>query len=162
MNILSDEDLIDFVYCELAGQQIRDKITDFTDYAKWRSVVNEMEMSVATVYRIGIFNLEMVNGGLIQYFDNAYGIFAYETLADFKRIGANWSYQILETCLNYVNPENFSDERFIKLVTEREYEDYENLISRKLSELDDKYYELDKNEDLGKLLADYIRKQADL
>lgn len=162
MNILSDEDLIDFVYCELAGQQIQDKITDFTDYAKWRSVVNEMEMSVATVYRIGIFNLEMVNGGLIQYFDNAYGIFAYETLADFKRIGANLSYQILETGLKYVNPEIYSDERFIKLVTEREYEDYENLISPKLSELDNKYYELNENEDLGKLLADYIRKQANV
>jgi hypothetical protein len=162
MNILSDEDLIDFVYCELAGQQIRDKITDFTDYAKWRSVVNEMEMSVATVYRIGIFNLEMVNGGLIQYFDNAYGIFAYETLADLKRIGANLSYQILETGLKYVNPKIYSDERFIKLVTEREYEDYENLISSKLSELDNKYYELNENEDLGKLLADYIRKQANV
>lgn len=162
MNILSDEDLIDFVYCELAGQQIRDKVTDFTDYAKWREVVNEMEVSVATTYRIWIFNLQVINGGLIQYFDNSYGIFAYETLADLKRIDANLSYQILETCLKCVNPKNYSDERFVKLVTEREYEDYEDLISSKLDKLDDEYYELDKNENLGKLLADFLRKQAEV
>jgi hypothetical protein len=162
MDKLSDEDLIDFIYCEVAGKRIQDKVTDFTDYTKWREVVNEMETSAATVYRIGIFNMQIFNGGLIQYFDNGYGIFAYETLADFKRIGANLSYQILESCLKLVNPNNYSNEKFIKLAVEREYEDYENLISYKLNELDNEYYELDKNEDLGKLLANYIRKQANV
>lgn len=158
-NKLSDEDLIDFVYCELAGTKIQENISDFTDLKKWRKVVNEMDEPVATVYRIGILNLELINGGLIQYFDNCYGIFAYETLEDFKRIGANYSYKILETCLKHINPKNYSENRFIELVAEREYDNYDNSFAIKLNELDDEYCELDEKENLGKLLADYLRLQ---
>jgi hypothetical protein len=159
LNKLSDKDLIDFVYRELAGNKIQENISDFTDLKKWRKVVNEMDQPVATVYRIGILNLQLMNGGLIQYFDNSYGIFAYETLEDLKRVGANYSYKILETCLKYINPENYSDNRFIELVAEREYDNYDNSFAMKLNELDDEYYKLDEKEDLEKLLADYLRQQ---
>jgi hypothetical protein len=162
LNKLSDEDLIDFVYCELAGTKIQENISDFTDLKKWRKVVNEMDEPVATVYRIGILNLELMNGGLIQYFDNSYGIFAYETLEDFKRIGANYSFKILETCLKHVNPKNYSLDRFIELVAEREYDKYDNSFAIKLNELDDEYCDLDdEKENLAKLLVDYVRLQIE-
>jgi hypothetical protein len=161
-NKLSDEDLIDFVYCELAGTKIQENISDFTDLKKWRKVVNEMDEPVATVYRIGILNLELMNGGLIQYFDNSYGIFAYETLEDFKRIGANYSFKILETCLKHVNPKNYSLDRFIELVAEREYDKYDNSFAIKLNELEDEYCDLDnEKENLAKLLVDYVRLQIE-
>lgn len=162
LNKLSDEDLIDFVYCELAGTKIQENISDFTDLKKWREVVYEMDEPVATVYRIGILNLELMNGGLIQYFDNSYGIFAYETLEDFKRIGANYSYKILETCLKHVNPKNYSLNRFIELVAEREYDKYDNSFAIKLNELDDEYCDLNnEKENLAKLLVDYLRLQIE-
>ena len=162
LNKLSDEDLIDFVYCELAGTKIQENISDFSDLKKWRKVVNEMDEPVATVYRIGILNLELMNGGLIQYFDNSYGIFAYETLEDFKRIGANYSFKILETCLKHVNPKNYSLDRFIELVAEREYDKYDNSFAIKLNELEDEYCDLDnEKENLAKLLVDYVRLQIE-
>ncbi|GEM59216.1 hypothetical protein B0A78_00460 [Flavobacterium columnare NBRC 100251 = ATCC 23463] len=161
LDTLTDEDLINFVYCELAGKKIQENISDFTDLKKWRKVVNEMDEPVATVYRIGILNLELQNGGLIQYFDNSYGIFAYETLEDFKRIGANYSYKILETCLKYINPKNYSLNRFIELVAEREYYNYDDSFEIKLNELDDEYCDLDEKEDLAKLLVDYVRLQIE-
>ena len=87
----SDQELIDHVYIKVAGSIIREYITDWSDSAKWRRVVEQMPLPVKLVYRIGILHQQVMNGGFIQYFDNGYGIFAYETLSDFKTVGMDLS-----------------------------------------------------------------------
>ena len=155
---LSNSELIDFVYFEIAAPEILARVPDFSNSANWKKIVNTLDLPIATVYRIGIFNQEVMNGGLLQYFDNGYGIFAYETLADLKRIGAESSYKILNEALKEINPSNFEEERFVKMIVDQEYEVYRELIESKIDDLDSQYYALEETEDLEKLLADYIRK----
>ena len=67
----------------------------------------------------------------------------------------------METCLKYINPKNYSLNRFIELVAEREYDNYDDSFEIKLNELDDEYCDLDEKEDLAKLLVDYVRLQIE-
>ncbi|SCY97441.1 DMP19 family protein [Flavobacterium caeni] len=152
---LSNSDLIDFVYYEIACEKM--KAIDFSNYAEWKKVVSEMALPIATVYRIGILNQQVMNGGFIQYFDNGYGIFAQETVEDFKRIGAHLSFEILNRCLTLINPKGYEAERFFELVSNQEYESYESLFTKELNELDRKYFNLDDDENLEDLLAAYLR-----
>ena len=154
---LTDKELIQFVYSELAGQMIMQNVPDFSDIKQWRKVVSEMAIPVATTYRIGILNLQVMNGGLIQYFDNGYGIFAKETLDDLKRVGAFLTNKILEDCLSILNPKNFDAERFVMFIVNREYEIYESKIEDDLNKLDNQYYELDEKENLEVLVASFLR-----
>src|SRR6188768_1606385 len=81
---LSNEELIDFVYSKIAAPKILQEVSDFSDANKWREVVNALPKPVASVYRLAILHMQVSNGGFIQYFDNGYGIFAYETLSDLE------------------------------------------------------------------------------
>jgi len=157
LTTLSDRDLIDFVYSEIAGQKIRDKITDFSDSKYWQQIVSKMNKPVSLVYRMGIFNRQVMNGGLIQYFDNGYAIFAFETINDCRIINAKLTQAILERCLKIINPNNYLGDRFVRYVSDREYDnDYEN-IENKLNTLDKEYYDLGKAENLEALVGAYLR-----
>ncbi len=156
-NNLTDKELIKFVFNDLAGQMIRENVPDFSDTNQWKKVVAEMSIPVATTYRIGILNSQIMNGGVIQYFDNGYGIFALETIEDLNRIGAFLTKKILDDCLNILNPKNYKAERFIKYITNREYEIYESNIQDELDELDKKYYKLNEKENLEDLIGSFLR-----
>lgn len=151
----TDQQLIDIVYNE-AGQIIRDNIQDFSDTKKWQNTVDSMRMSVKVVYCIGILHRQVMNGGCIQYFDNGYGIFAYQTLDYLKNINAKLTYDILKQCLTVINPENYRDDNFVKFIKDRKYNNSET-ISNELDKLDNLYYELGEKENLEILVANYLR-----
>lgn len=154
---LTDSELIEFVYCELAGQIIRENVPDFSNIKNWRKVVSEMTIPIATTYRLGILNSQVMNGGLIQYFDNGYGIFALETLEDLQRVGANLTHKVLSDCLEIINPKNYTGERFVNFIRYREYQIDELNYQDNLDKLDEQYYSLSEIEDLEILVALYLR-----
>jgi len=154
---LSNIELIDFVYSDLAGQKIRDSFTDFSDSKYWRQIVDTMNAPVSLAYRIGILNRQVMNGGFIQYFDNGYGIFAIETLNDLKTIHANLTYDLLHRCLGIINPSNYVGDRFVDYVFNQEYDPEFDTIVSKLDPLDKEYWQIDTKENLESLVGNYLR-----
>src|SRR3954452_18294923 len=110
---LSNQELIDYVYTDIAGKKVSEAVKDFADFRQWRQVVNELPEQAARVYRVGILNLQVINGGFMQYFDNGYGIFAYETLSDLEVLRADKTYGLLKDALESINPENHTGEAFV-------------------------------------------------
>jgi|WetSurMetagenome_2_1015567.scaffolds.fasta_scaffold18424_4 hypothetical protein len=156
---LTDRELIDLVYINVAGQKIREKINDFSNIKNWMHVVDEMPYPVGLVYCIGNLNQQIMNGGLIQYFDNNYGIFAFKTLQFLKTISANLSYNILRQSLNVINPQNFEGENFVKIIIEKNYDFLK--VAEQLDKLDNQYYKISDRENLEKLVAFYLREHLE-
>lgn len=154
---LPDNELIDSVYFNIAGEAIRNNISDFSNTNKWFEVVMKMPKPVSLIYRVIIFNQQVSNGGLIQYFDNGYGIFSYDTLKDLKNLKADLFYTLLEEALEIINPENFQGEDFIEYVINRKYETNFKSITKKLNALEEEYYKREYVDILIKKAANYFR-----
>jgi hypothetical protein len=160
MNLVdfTNQELIDYVYTEIAGKKVRENVKDFSDFPRWRQVVNELPEQAARVYRIGILNLQVMNGGFIQYFDNGYGIFAYETLNDLKALQAKDTHQLLKEAVEIINKDNRTGEAFVNLILHRTFDVNYNSICEQLDRLDNLYYGLEETEDMEELLGTYLRK----
>ena len=99
---------------------------------------------------------EVNNGGFIQFFDNACGAFADETVPAFKRIGAEKTASICEKALEALGqalPTNWEERRALldKIVDDR--------VGELLEACDDAFYEYP--DDLEALNVAYVRKNAE-
>ena len=150
---LSNTELIDKLY-NSAGEQLQSSVADWANYDLWRNSVSELDETQKSVYLIGVLNQQVLNGGFIQYFDNSYGMFGYETLRILRTIGATASANLLEQALNLVNHEQLSEPEFSKYISDNLVD--ENVCDE-LDQLDDQYYELENSEDLEDLLANWIK-----
>ena len=83
---LTNEELIDYVYFDIAGKYLNEKINDWSQTKMWYDTVFELSEPVRYTYVIGVLNMQVMNGGFEQYYDNDYGIFAEETLNGLKII----------------------------------------------------------------------------
>jgi hypothetical protein len=157
---LSDNDLIDFVYKDIAGEYLSQNVIDWTNINKWINSVSELSKPVRYTYFIGILNTQILNGGFIQYYDNKYGIFALETLDALKEIKAFDAFRLLKQSIDILqlNNKNFAD--FNEYIIQNGY--FNNCeIENFFDKLDDEYYNLEGKEDLLRLLADFLRKNKD-
>ena len=150
---MTNEEYIDDIYSK-AGEILGDQITDWTDWRKWVSTVDKLDDDLQLVYLIGILGTQVVNGGFVQYFDNSYGIFSYETLAWLRKIEAKSAANILDRALLIVNVENLQGEEFKEYI-------YSNVINETLGDqldnLDTEYYELEEKENIWDLVINQIR-----
>jgi hypothetical protein len=108
-------------------------------------------------YAILIFNDQVLNGGLHQYFSNHYGIFCYETVEYLKRIKANSSAEVLRKAILEVNSDNDSREVFRDKILNQQLlrlVGSEETLATNLDRLDDEYYT--SGENVGGLLAKYL------
>lgn len=156
----SNRELIDYVYAEIACKKFSQFENVFSDLYQWKQIVDEMQIPVATTYRIGILNMQVMNGGFISYFDNGYGVFAYETLSDLLKIHASKTHLLLMKSLQIVNYNNCTGNDFVDFIDRRKYDEFEG-INDQLEKLDDEYYTLADIEDLEKLLGVYLKLNVD-
>jgi hypothetical protein len=153
---LENGELIDFVYTDIAGQHIRDNVKDWKEPGQLTNAVDGLKGPAKTTYLIGILNKQIMNGGFIQYYDNSYGQFAYETLMALKEINASGTHDLLKASLEIINPNGKTNSDFRKLIITREY-NIDTITEEKLDKLDDKYYNLADTEDLEQLLGNYLK-----
>ncbi|UZR99625.1 DMP19 family protein [Chondrinema litorale] len=77
-----------------------------------------------------------MNGSFVQYFDNSYGMFAYETLRILEQINAKQIASILQQALKIVNFKSLDEHEFSSFVTS-------NILSDEMGDsldyLDDQY-----------------------
>lgn len=153
---LENGELIDFVYTDIAGQHIRDNVKDWEEPGQLTNAVNKLSGPAKTTYLIGILNRQVMNGGFIQYYDNSYGQFAYETLTALEEINASRTYCLLKASLEIINPNGKANTDFKTFIIKREY-DTGKITQDKLDKLDNKYYGLAGIEDLEHLLGNYLK-----
>ncbi len=158
LSTLENQELIDFVYTDIAGKYIRDNVTDWTQPTQLTAAVDKLQGPTKTTYLIGILNMQVLNGGFIQYYDNSYGQFAYETLAALKEIKATMTHHLLKESLELINPDGKTNADFKEMIIKRTYKT-DLIIEGKLDELDNKYYSLADTENTEKLLGDYLKER---
>ena len=154
---MTNEELIDHVYYDIAGKYLNEKINDWSQTKKWYDIVFELSEPVRYTYGIGVLNMQVMNGGFEQYFENDYGIFAEETLRGLKKIGAELTFELLESALAILKKYKGPKMDLFDFITQSKYWDNEE-IEKVLEQLDNEYYKLEDKEDLTELLGNYLRK----
>ncbi|MTI22763.1 DUF4375 domain-containing protein [Fulvivirga sp. RKSG066] len=150
---ISNTVLIDNLY-DSAGEHLRNTVTDWTNHELWSDAVDELDANERAVYLIGVLNQQVMNGGFIQYFDNSYGMFGYETLRVLRTVGAVNSANLLELALKIVNREQLTPDQFSKYIATNIVADE---LGDELDQLDEQYYKLENTEYLEELLANWIK-----
>lgn len=153
---LTNQELINYVYYEIAGKCLNEKIYDWSHTKMWYDTVFELSEPVRYTYGIGILNMQVINGGFEQYYDNNYGIFAEDTLNGLKAIGADLTFELLKSSLAILIKHKSPQTDLFDFIIESKYWDNKE-IEQVLDRLDDEYYNLEDNEDLTELLGNYLR-----
>ncbi|WP_235932478.1 DMP19 family protein [Flagellimonas sediminis] len=153
---LTNEELIDYVYYDIAGKYLNEKINDWSQTKMWYDTVFELSEPVRYRYGIGVLNMQVMNGGFEQYFDNDYGIFAEETLNGLKKIGAELTFALLKSAIKILNKHKEPQTDLFEFITQNKYWENEE-IEQELDRLDDEYYKLEEKENLTELLGNYLR-----
>lgn len=96
---------------------------------------------------------EVNNGGFDQFFFNSSGEYKIETLDSLRRIGASYTASLLEEAIRIVEDPNPPGEK------EDEDDDYTDIQSERLNDLDDKFYEYKEN--LLELQLKFIKENQD-
>lgn len=109
-----------------------------------------------TIFVTQTLESEVNNGGFIQFFDNASGALADETVPAFKRIGAGKTASICKKALKALGqklPRDWEERRALldKIVDDR--------VAELLEACDDAFYEYP--DDLEDLNVAYVRKNAE-
>lgn len=117
------------------------------------NALNEYER---TIFVTQTLESEVNNGGFIQFFDNAGGALADETVPAFKRIGAEKTAAICKKALDALGqalPADWEERRALldKIVDDR--------VGELLEACDDAFYEYP--DDLEALNVAYVRKNAE-
>jgi hypothetical protein len=86
------------------------------DENTWYQYVVNLPEHLAIIYTIAIFDSQVINGGLHQYFLNGYGQFASITIENLKKIKAFKIANILSKALLEINNENLDANIFRKKV----------------------------------------------
>ncbi len=153
---LTNEELIDYVYYDIAGKYLNEKINDWSQTKMWFDTVFELSEPVRYTYGIGVLNMQVMNGGFEQYYDNDYGIFAEETLNGLKKIGAELTFELLKSSVEIMKKHKEPKTDLFDFITESKY--WENKeIEQVLDRVTEEYWNLEDKEDLTELLGNYLR-----
>lgn len=153
---LTNQELIDYVFYDIAGEYLNEKINDWSQTKMWYDTVFELSKPVRYTYGIGILNMQVMNGGFEQYYDNNYGVFAMETLKGLKIIGADLTFGLLKDSIEILKKYKGTKTELFDFITRNKYWDNKE-IEQVLNRLDDEYYNLNDKEDLTELLGNYLR-----
>ena len=155
--MLTDEELIENVYRQSIKYDKPVEITNWSTWHQWMSSTHQLSDHAQMSYRITSLHNQVLNGGFIQYFDNRYGIFAYETLNDLIEIGAKTTWSLLSKALSIINPNDYNSEKYFNFIYFHHYNDISESLLVQFEELDTNYYDFDHSEPIG-LLAAYFKR----
>lgn len=128
-------------------------------YPRWYAHINQLPLPERLTYCVLVFDGQVGNGGLHQYFWNGYGQFAYETVAYLGLLGATVQAGILRQALTLLEAEEPVPNILREKMHKRNLDclnDFEEPITAELDNLSDAYYACP--EDLEMLLDDFLTK----
>jgi hypothetical protein len=89
------------------------------------------------VYCAFLFDMEVCNGGILQFFGNSSGNYAAETLEALRELGVPEAYNALETAMNLVGPLSREPDREGRLAA---FEDRYDELQEKFAPLESEFY----------------------
>ncbi|WP_295230298.1 DUF4375 domain-containing protein [uncultured Chryseobacterium sp.] len=151
---MNTEDLIEKTYIESTKGIKQEWFSSEIPY--WYSYVVNLPKHLQVTYLTVVLENQVLNGGFHQYFVNAYGQFAKETIDALIEIGAFKKSNLLDKALNIVqgklDDEKFRHELINKTLKKLFIDDD---LFDPLEKLDNIYYELE-DEDIAVLLGAYL------
>lgn len=156
MENISNRALISRLYSS-ADQQLEDTSFDSENWQEWYKAVQALAGPEKMVYIIVKLNQTVTNGGLAEFYEASYGIFAPEIIHVLTEIKAVSSAEIIANSLPIVNPTGLLDDAYkafifnIKLSEEQKKTLYSHDVL---------YDELQDHENLEDLLGDYLQAMA--
>ena len=117
-------------------------------------ILQHLNKAKRTFFIISSYDMEVNNGGLLQYFDNSSRETAPFLLGALKELGAVGHIELLKRFIRD-NKIELNDLKFLEKYTD----DESNWDV--LDEFDDAFYELYETESLEELLVKYVREQID-
>ena len=152
---MNNQELIEKIYLESTkGIQ---KEWFVSEMPHWYSYVINLPKHLQVTYLTVILENQVLSGGFHQYFVNAYGQFAKETVDALIEIGAFKKSNLLDTARNIVQG-GLNDEDFRKQLMNKTVEKLfiDDDLFDPLEELDNIYYDLE-DEDISELLGKYLK-----
>jgi hypothetical protein len=112
-------------------------------YPQWYDHINHLPLPERLTYCVLLFDAQVGNGGLHQYFWNGYGQFGYETVAYLGVLGATTQAGILRQALTVLAEEESEPAMLREKVHTRSMESLNTFaepLTSALDNLDDAYY----------------------
>lgn len=148
--IWKTEDMWDFLM-EM-NLYVSEKITTWDSYNQ----LTDAELTLSVCYEL---DLEINNGGFLQYYLNTEGYFCLIAPEMLRKVGANQMAEIVERA-NQAFPETLSEDPRVRAKQMDELlEMDDDFIERRMSELSKEYYHSDDN--LGVLLHEFCFSHRD-
>lgn len=154
MENISNRALISRLYSS-ADQQLADASFDMESWSQWYEVVQALTGPEKMVYVIVKLNQSVTNGGLAEFYETSFGIFAPEIIHALNEIKAMATAEIVASSLAIVNPAGLLDEAYKAFVFNPE------LSAEQRAQLyaqDVLYDQLQDHENLEDLLGGYLQK----
>jgi len=143
-----DEDIIWMVF-----EDISSKFTGH--YHNRYEILSEMNLERQMIYAVWVLEMEVRNGGFNQYFYNTEGRLKHTSAAGFRKVGAS-KLAALVMRANEIYVKQY------EAITEKQNGSLEGFSAsyenNPLNDLDTEFYRLEEEEQLEKLMVDYIRK----
>lgn len=152
---MTNQELIEKIYLESTkGIQ---KEWFVSELPHWYSYIINLPKHLQVTYLTVILENQVINGGFHQYFVNAYGQFAKETVDALIEIGAFEKSNLLDKARNIVQG-GLNDEEFRKGLINKTLGKLfiDDDLFDPLEDLDNIYYDLE-DEDISDLLGKYLK-----
>ena len=153
MEEISNRALISRLYSS-AEQHIDDADFDFENWQEWYNVVQGLTRSEKMAYVLIKLNQSVTMGGLKEFFEKSFGIFAPEVIHVLNEIKATASANIVSNSLAVVNPSGLLDDVYKEFVFNIELSEQQQVH---LYTLDVEYDQLQDDENLEELLGNYLQ-----
>lgn len=153
MENITNRALISRLYSS-AERQLEDANYDATSWSEWYHAVQELTGPEKMVFVIVKMNQTVTNGGLAEFYEKSFGIFAPEVIYVLNEINATASAEIISSSLPVVNPEGLLDDGYKKIVFNIQLSDTQKM---QLQSQDILYDSLQDVENLEDLLGDYLQ-----
>jgi hypothetical protein len=125
------------------------------DWRNEQAIIASLPKGCGAINAVAIADGEVNNGGFAQYFVNTEGASAETALDGYRMIGAPKRADLLREAIGIALKERSSDLCKEARTDVKAFAKY--CRNSSLPALDDRYYALDKSEDVYKLMARYIR-----
>jgi hypothetical protein len=153
MENISNRALISRLYSS-ADQQLEDANFNSESWSQWYQVVQGLTDPEKMVYVIVKLNQTVTNGGLAEFYEASFGIFAPEIIHVLNQIRAVATANIVSSSLLIVNPTGLLDEAYKELVFNIKLSESQR---EQLYSQDVQYDQLQDHENLEDLLGGYLQ-----
>lgn len=153
MENISNRALISRLYSS-ADQQLEDANFDIESWSQWYHVVQGLTGPEKMVYVIVKLNQTVTSGGVTEFYETSFGIFAPEIIHVLNEIKAVATAEIVANSLPIVNPTGLLDDAYKEFVFHIKLSESQKA---QLYTLDIRYDQLHDQENLEDLLGGYLQ-----